>query len=135
MRPVTEGVLIETDVLTDFLLSPERSLLRKAFTLAPCYTTVINAAELFSAVRDEREREAVQALLSGLRVIGLSARYAATIGETAREVKQKGFEISERDAIVIGTAVAARLPVLTEKWTRKYEQYGCVHVVSVKELE
>ncbi|HZV12420.1 MAG TPA: type II toxin-antitoxin system VapC family toxin [Candidatus Kapabacteria bacterium] len=135
MRPVSEGVLIETDVLADFLLSPEPSLLRKAFATAPCYTTVINAAELFSAVRDEREREAVQALLSGLRVIGLSARYAATIGETVREVRQKGFEISERDAIVIGTAVAARLPVMTKQWSRKYEQYGCVHVVSAKELE
>lgn len=135
MRPVTEGVLIETDVLVGFLLSPAQSLLRKALAKAPCYTTVINAAELFSAAANEQERDAVQSLLSGLRVIGLSARYATTIGETARDIRQKGFEISERDAIVIGTAIAARLPVVTERWNEKYKEYECVRVVEKKELE
>ncbi len=130
-RPLTDGVLIETDVLCDFLVA-RNSCLRKVLGLYPCYTTVINASELFAIGKDDAERNAMMALLSGIRVLGLHPKYALKIGEIARNNRARGMK--ERDAIVIGTAIASRLPIVTEAWAEKYKGYGGVRVVSQSEM-
>lgn len=134
MRPLEEGALIETDVLCDYLVSDKPSLLRMLLRNVPCYTTVINAAELFSVVHNEHERLCVHNLLGGLRVMGLNARYAITIGNLTREAREAGCKISERDAIIAGTCVASRLPIVTIRWKEKYRALNSVRVVSSTEL-
>jgi predicted nucleic acid-binding protein len=134
MKPLEEGALIETDVLCDYLVSNKMSLLRTLLRTIPCYTTVINAAELFSVVHNENERLSVYNLLGGLRVMGLNARYAVTIANVAREARDNGSKISERDSIIAGTCVASRLPLITVQWKEKYQALKSVRVVSSSEL-
>ena len=51
--------LVETDVLTEYLVAPsgEATTLRTALASGVCYTTMINALELFRAATTKKERE------------------------------------------------------------------------------
>src|SRR5579872_5124709 len=53
--------LIETDVLREYLVSaqPGESILRTALATEVCYTTMVNALELFRASRTNEEHDAV----------------------------------------------------------------------------
>lgn len=135
MRPLTDGVLVETDVLIAFLTTPGTTVLHRALSAIPCYTTVVNAAELLGAAESEDEVRTVRAALSGLHVLGLSARYAFAMGRVARSARAGGAPLSTRDAVVIGTAVDARLPVLTIANAEKFRAVDGVTVVTPDEID
>lgn len=134
MRPLTEGVLVESDVLVEFLTTRGQTLLHDALRVVPCFTTVVNAAELLGAAGNDMEVQNVRAALSGLRVLGLSARYALAMGEAAREARARGAALSVRDAIIVGTAIDARLPVLTRSKAEVFRTVPGVRVVTPEEI-
>ena len=115
------GVLVETDILVDFLTAPqgEPSLLRLLLAELPCYTTFVQAAELYSCAGTDGEKRMVEPALFGLRVLGASARYAATMGAILRATG--GAEPpGMREICTASVAIEANLPVVTKKFLLNY---------------
>ena len=106
------ALLVETDVLAEYLIAPEDRvpLLRRLLECAICHTTFVQAAELLSTAREEKERAAIGRALAGVRVLGASSRYADTIG---RILSSLGTPGGLRTAIVAAMARESSLPIVT----------------------
>ncbi len=119
--------LIETDILTDYLhhSGAETSVLRKALARGVCYTTMLNAFEVFRSATSKDEERVILQMLTAVRVLGFNARTAQPFALLAREAT---IELSDRDAIILGMAQASKLVVLTNKL---YEQYSKAAIVNV----
>ncbi len=118
-----QGVLIETDILIDFLTAPAGapSLLRLLLAELPCYTTFIQAAELYSCAHNSEEKHKIEPALFGLRVLGASARYAATMGELMRQTAEPQ-PLPLREICTAAIAIEAHLPVITKKFLENYRR-------------
>nr|MBP9119695.1 hypothetical protein [Ignavibacterium sp.] len=71
--------LLETDVLLEYLVLYEfykESYLIKMMQKAICFTSVLNASELFMFANSDYEKEKVRDLLNALKVLGLHSRYS-----------------------------------------------------------
>ncbi|BDQ04402.1 PIN domain-containing protein [Ignavibacterium sp.] len=78
--------LVDTDILYDHLTHNEknkRSFLTTLMTKGECFTTVLNASELFFSARTEEEKLAIKKLLYALKVLGLNSRYSLEIPKYA----------------------------------------------------
>ncbi|MEO6939930.1 MAG: hypothetical protein ABI444_07310 [Candidatus Kapaibacterium sp.] len=134
---MSSQLLIETDVLADFLITPngERSLLRSALTQSVCYTTMVNALELFRATRSESENAAVLGMLNVVRVLGFNARFAQTFSEVAREIETRtSKQLTDREAMIVGMAKASKLSILTVTLKDRYESFESVAVLDTKAI-
>src|SRR5438094_438331 len=123
--------LIETDVLRDFLIAEkgEVTLLRKALAIGTCYTTMLNALELFRAARTSEETDAVMQVLMAVRVLGFNSRYAETFAQLSAEIeKQSGVRLSDREAMIAGMAQASKLVILTKEFFHRYKSFRIVPV-------
>jgi predicted nucleic acid-binding protein len=107
------GILIETDLIVEFLTAAEgsQSLLRQLLAVTPCFSTFIQASEIYSACRGEEDRRAVERALFGLKILGASSRYSKTIGECLSSL---GTMRGLRTAIVAAMALESSLPVVTD---------------------
>ncbi|MEI8134610.1 MAG: hypothetical protein WCH46_05960 [bacterium] len=123
--------LVETDVLCDCLCATEPgSLLRSALSRGVCYTTMLNALELFREAKTPNEKEAVTNLLMVVRVLGYSARYAETFASFASELEEKlSDRLSEREVMIVGMARASKLILLTEMNFTRYSSLPGVAVI------
>jgi predicted nucleic acid-binding protein len=121
--------LIETDVLRDFLRAKkgEETLLRKALRSGTCYTTMVNALELFRSARTKKESEAILQMLMAVRVLGFSARYAEGFAAEAHEIEQQtGLHLEDREVMIVGMAKASKLIILTKDFFHRYQSFGSV---------
>lgn len=111
--------LIETDILLEHLTQKKstESILDKAMISGTCFTTVINASELFFACSNDMERKAVEDLLSALKILGINSRYSLKISKFFNKVA------TTRDAIMCVVAEINRLPILTYNVNR-YNKSG-----------
>jgi hypothetical protein len=132
--PISQ-LLIETDILADYLLAPpgEATLLRTALRQVRCYTTMLNALELFRAASDAFEREAILAVLTLVRVLGFPARTAETAALALFEANvlnksSASVHIQTRESIVLGLAHASKLGILTRTYNTRYRQLGIVPI-------
>jgi len=119
--------LVETDVLAEFLTTtnPEGSLLKKALRRASCYTTMLNAMELFRAVRTKEQEEAVLQMLYLVRVLGYNARYAQPFARLAKEIESRsGATLTSRETMILGMAQASKVTILTETNYQRYRTLG-----------
>lgn len=110
MKENLKHYLIETDVLLEHLFHQDKntdSELEIVMTSGICFTTVINAAELYFAVSNNQEKEAVDALLKALKILGLNARYSLNISEFFNKVA------TTRDALICSVAKINKLVILT----------------------
>jgi predicted nucleic acid-binding protein len=115
--------LIETDILAEFLFSDRSAPTVLTHTLARgrCYTTFVNAFELFRAAHSERAQAIVYDLLTMVRVLGFNSRLAQPFASAAEQVRsQQHITLSDRDAMVIGMAVTGKLSIVT---TAKFQLY------------
>jgi len=101
--------LLETDILVDYLTSYNNmdnhliNLMQKGI----CYTTVLNAAELLAASKDENELKLIRNVLDSLKVLGLNSRYALTVPEYSEKTS------SVRDALFSVVASINKIPIVT----------------------
>lgn len=126
--------LIETDILNDYLMhrssDGEPSLLRQALAQATCYTTMINAMELFASATDQKSRDAVMNLLMVVRVLGFSARYAEPFAALGKRIEQeKNLVLSQRELMILAMAEISKLTVVTHKYFDRYHAASVVTVV------
>jgi len=118
--------LVETDVLTEYLVAPagEATTLRKALAQGVCYTTMINALELFRAAATKEESDAVMQILLVVRVLGFNSRYAETFAGIAREIEAETAQhLSEREVMIVGMARVSKLSILTEDFFDRYSGF------------
>lgn len=78
----SEQFLIDTEVLYKHLThrdSGKNSFLTQLMMKGDCFTTVLNASELYFSAVTEEHKIAVKKLLYALKVLGLSSRYTLNI--------------------------------------------------------
>ena len=126
--------LIETDILNDYLThrssDGEPSLLRQALAQATCYTTMINAMELFASATDQKSRDATMNLLMVVRVLGFSARYAEPFAALGKQIEQeKKLVLSQRELMILAMAETSKLTIVTRKYFDRYHAASIVSVV------
>ncbi|MBN1301318.1 MAG: PIN domain-containing protein [Melioribacteraceae bacterium] len=111
--------LVDTDVLAEHLTGNpgSKTALEKAMLNGTCFTTVLNASELFLACNNDAQISNVDKLLRTLNILGLHARYSLLTKEYA------GKSDNVRDALFCAAAKINRLPVLTNK-KEKYKFAG-----------
>jgi predicted nucleic acid-binding protein len=81
-RVKTQKYLLETDILIDCLTRSDLNKVPYLLTLMQkgiCFTSVLNASELFILAKKDYEREKVRDLLNALKVLGLHSRYSLAI--------------------------------------------------------
>lgn len=127
------GILVETDLLAEYLLAGpgEPTLLRALLESITCYTTFVQAAELYSTVRDDNERRLVDRALFGVKILGASSRYAKTIGVILSSYPHVG---GHRRAVVGAIALESRLPVVTDVYYRELSSVSGLRVVQATSL-
>lgn len=121
--------LIETDILISHLTQKDESKnsdLEIAMQSGLCFTTVINSAELYFAVENEKEKIAVDGLMRALKVLGLNARYSLNISDFFNKVA------SVRNALICSVAKNNDLPIFTMN-TERYKNCG-LEVLSPDQL-
>ncbi len=102
--------LIDTDILYDHLThnqKNERSFLTTLMTKGECFTTVLNASELYFSAKSDEEKLTVKKLLYSLKVLGLNSRYSLDIplySEKFNSYRECLFYIvAERNNMIIAT--------------------------------
>ncbi len=124
--------LIETDILKEYLIAPKgaETVLRKALSSGVCYTTMVNALELFRACSTKEETDAVLQMLMVVRVLGFNARFAQSFAGIAHEIeKETGILLSNREAMIIGMANASKLTIVTKEFFERYTSAKAAPVV------
>ena len=102
--------LIDTDILYDHLThnqKNERSFLTTLMTKGECFTTVLNASELYFSAKSDEEKLTIKKLLYSLKVLGLNSRYSLDIplySEKFNNYRECLFYIvAERNNMIIAT--------------------------------
>jgi len=116
--------LLETDVLLEYLVLYEfdkESYLIKLMQKGICFTSVLNASELFMFANSDFEKEKVRDLLNALKVLGLHSRYSLSIPNCMNNFK------NIRDALFYILAEQNRLSIVS----LNPEKYSGLRVKSV----
>lgn len=116
--------LLETDVLLEYLVLYEfdkESYLIKLMQKGICFTSVLNASELFMFTNSDYEKEKVRDLLNALKVLGLHSRYSLSIPNCMNNFK------NIRDALFYILAEQNRLSIVS----LNPEKYSGLSVKSV----
>ena len=99
--------LLDTDLLADYLTANDMNYLINLMQKGICFTTVLNAAELLAACKNDEEQSAVRNVLDAIKVLGLNSRYALSITEFSIKTG------SVRDALFSVVASINKLPIVT----------------------
>ena len=99
--------LLDTDILADYLTANDMNYLINFMQKGICFTTVLNAAELLAACKNDEEHSAVRNVLDAIKVLGLNSRYALSITEFSEKTG------SVRDALFSVVASINKLPIVT----------------------
>ena len=106
----TPKYLLETDLLINYLVSNDSSkepYLLKLMQNGICFTSVLNASELFMLSDTDFEKEKVRDLLNALKVLGLHSRYSLLIPNYGNHFK------NIRDALFYILAEQNKLKIIT----------------------
>jgi predicted nucleic acid-binding protein len=109
---VTKRLLLDTDVLIDFLRGQPQAVQLLEDTDCEFHVSAVSVAELYVGVRDGREREVLDQLMGLLRTIEISTEIAQQAGLWRREYgKSHGTGIL--DALIAACADALQIPLAT----------------------
>ena len=109
---MTKRLLLDTDVLIDFLLGQPQAVQLLEDTDCEFHVSAVSVAELYVGVRDGREREVLDQLMGLLRTIEISTEIARQAGLWRREYgKSHGTGII--DALIAACADASQIPLAT----------------------
>ncbi len=97
-----------------------------------CYTTVFNAAELFSLCRTKRELSAVEDVLYAMKVLGLNGKSAKNIATLLS--RARALDMRDLDALVAGVCAESRLPLLTAE-PQRYKGLGALKVMTPDDFQ
>jgi len=121
--------LIDTDILISHLIqedTSELSDLEIAMRQGLCFTSAINASELYFRVSTDEEKFAVDSVTRALMVLGIHPRYSLNITDFFNKVA------TARDALFCSVAKNNKLPIFTRE-VSKYENSG-IKIITPQEL-
>lgn len=127
--PDKKEFFVETDILVEHLTHKDKgtpSFLEKAMSQGDCFTSVLNASELYFAVSSKEEKEIIDKLLYAVKVLGVSSRYALQTSEF------NGKLDTVRDALIASLVKINKLPIVTADKT-KYAKTD-LNIISPLEL-
>ena len=80
-QEVIPKYLLDTDILADHLITDfnEESYLIRLLKSGICFTSVLNAAELYRIAETNSELQRVNEVLYGIKVLGIHARYSLSV--------------------------------------------------------
>ncbi len=109
MSKIKNQFLVETDVLISHLTTKgtQKSPLEKLMECGICFTTVINSAEIYFALRNNEEKTVINSLMNSVKVLGFSSRYSLSVDKFIGKVN------SVRDALICSTAEINKLVIVT----------------------
>lgn len=110
-------VFLDTDVYLKHLHGDEDSVLLKCLSLFDCYTSVINASEVFAECKTKEQEENAKQAFFGSGVLGIPYKYSHTIGKL---LKQK---VNYRDALILTIVIETKLPVVSFINIENQEEY------------
>ncbi|MFA5803788.1 MAG: PIN domain-containing protein [Melioribacteraceae bacterium] len=102
--------LIDTDIFVDYLTQKDDSALsdlEAAMSTGMCFTSVVQASELYFYASDPLEKHGVDSVMRAMKVLGIHPRYSLTITDFFNKVA------TTRDAIVCSVAKNNKLPIFT----------------------
>ena len=115
--------MVDTDIILDHLVGPpvpgrlvKPSLLRRVMTQFFCYTTVFNAAELFSICKSKAERSVVEDVMASMKVLGLNGKSAKNVGLHISQ--SRTGRVVDVGSLVAGVCLESRLPLLAASGSR-----------------
>ena len=119
--------LIDTDILVDFLRGKSQAVhfLQKALQ-SECYITTITVAELYSGVREGKERPILEQFIKEFKPLALTEE-VALIGGLLKRDYGKSHGTGLADALIAATAIHydVRLASLNKK---HYPMLKNIHV-------
>lgn len=132
-------VVVDTDVFVDFLTSRsartgsvKQPLFRRLLADVFCYTTVFNAAELFSLMRTKREERMAEEALGAVKLLGVNARTAKQLGAVLRS--RMGRKSDVLVALIGALCREARVPLITGR-PHRYRGISGLRLISTRTLE
>ncbi len=111
-------VFLDTDVYLKHLYGEKDSVLLKCLSLFNCFTSVINASEVFAKCSSNRQEENAKQAFFGSGVLGIPYRYSHTIGKLLKE------KVCERDAMLLAMVIETKLPLVSFINKEKQEEYS-----------
>ena len=108
-------IVADSDVLIDALRGkgPCTSRVRRALETGTLATTAINAFELLSSARGERQKAKVESLLAALDILPFDQESALRSAETRLDLENRGETIGMGDYLIAGICLSRSLPLLT----------------------
>ncbi|MEJ5306121.1 MAG: PIN domain-containing protein [Ignavibacteria bacterium] len=123
-------ILVDTDILLDHLTTGEKtSTLMKLMSRYDCFTTVINAIEVYEFAGEEYKKYA-DMVLYGFKVLGIHSRYAEKVADLINGASRHNFDWNLRDAIIVMMAAQNKL-ILTTFNHEKYLNYNNVKLLKI----
>lgn len=110
-------VFLDTDVYLKHLQGNEDSVLLKCLSIFDCFTSVINASEVFAECETKEQEENAKQAFFGSGVLGVPYKYSHTIGKL---LKQK---VNYRDALMLTIVIETKLPLVSFINKDKQEEY------------
>ncbi len=105
-------ILVDTDILIDHLITKEKeSILMKLMYKYDCFTTVINAFEVY-LYAGRKNKPFIDMLLSGFKVLGLHGRYSQNLWEILLRVEDSN-DWNLRNVLIVSLAVNNKLILAT----------------------
>jgi len=105
-------LLIDTDVLIDYLRDRAESVTYLESQPLPLLISAITVAELYAGVRDGAERATLDQFINSFQVIAIDAEIASRAGSIRRDFgKRHGTGLA--DAIIAATAESQQADLVT----------------------
>lgn len=115
---INKNYLIDTDILYEHLVHDQKnknSFLTTLMAKGECFTTILNASELFFSAATEEHRIAIRKLLYGLKILGLNSRYALDIPKYSDKFKNYReclfYIVAEKNNLIIATNTPAKYKI------------------------
>lgn len=90
-----------------------------------CYTSVLNASEIFAGCKGKFQIEKAKHSFFGTGVLGIPYKYSFRIGEIIKKIESGKLNNSYRDAVITAVCVETKLPLLTLN-ENKYSQLSAL---------
>lgn len=101
-------------------------------SLFECYTSVINASEIFSVCSTKKRIENAKRSFLGVSILGIPFRYSVTAGKIMRRINDKKLKNTFRDSLIITMCAETKLPLFTlnESRYKNLSDYFKVKLIS-----
>lgn len=109
---MAKNLLIDTDVLIDYLTGQEDAVAFLESLLQPMFISSITVAELYSGVRDGKERVILDDFIEAFGVVPLTADIAQKGGLYRRDFG-KSHGVGLADSVIAATAEAINVTLVT----------------------